>query len=217
MAIQFIYNGFLIVVYYPERNKLQIPITKYHKVQGRKKKSVRKVVGYALGEIVLVVIGILIAVNINNWNSNQKEKSVEQVTLDRLKEDLQKDMHRFDFLDSALSVKIEMCDSIKAMIRRQTTIQDRIDLMKVPFMNYFLIEPNRVTYDEMRNTGRLYSLSNPEIRNLPPKSFTTKIPGPLEFKLPVNSNVKPYKFRSRVPWLKILKSKTSSATKSTSI
>lgn len=29
---------------------------------------------YAIGEIILVVIGILIALSINNWNTNQKEK-----------------------------------------------------------------------------------------------------------------------------------------------
>ena len=30
---------------------------------------------YAIGEIVLVVIGILIALSINNWNRNEKTKS----------------------------------------------------------------------------------------------------------------------------------------------
>ena len=29
---------------------------------------------YAIGEIILVVIGILIALSINNWNEKQKEK-----------------------------------------------------------------------------------------------------------------------------------------------
>ncbi|MEH6779908.1 DUF6090 family protein, partial [Maribacter arcticus] len=29
---------------------------------------------YAIGEIILVVIGILIALSINNWNENRKQK-----------------------------------------------------------------------------------------------------------------------------------------------
>ena len=32
---------------------------------------------YAIGEIILVVIGILIALQINNWNENSKRKSKE--------------------------------------------------------------------------------------------------------------------------------------------
>ncbi len=31
---------------------------------------------YALGEIILVVIGILIALSINNWNEHRKEKLI---------------------------------------------------------------------------------------------------------------------------------------------
>ena len=35
---------------------------------------------YAIGEIVLVVIGILIALQINNWNENRKiEREIESV------------------------------------------------------------------------------------------------------------------------------------------
>ena len=33
---------------------------------------------YAIGEIVLVVIGILIAVSINNWNQDIQKKKLEQ-------------------------------------------------------------------------------------------------------------------------------------------
>ena len=39
---------------------------------------------YALGEIVLVVIGILIALAINNWNENRKERIQEQKVLTEL-------------------------------------------------------------------------------------------------------------------------------------
>ena len=37
-----------------------------------------KYVLYAIGEIILVVVGILIALSINNWNSNQKNLVVEK-------------------------------------------------------------------------------------------------------------------------------------------
>lgn len=41
---------------------------------------------YAIGEIVLVVIGILIALQINNWNENQKNHDFEKQTLEQIRE-----------------------------------------------------------------------------------------------------------------------------------
>ncbi len=43
---------------------------------------------YAFGEIVLVVIGILIALQVNNWNENRKELKQESIYLKNLQSDL---------------------------------------------------------------------------------------------------------------------------------
>ena len=40
---------------------------------------------YAIGEILLVVIGILIALQINNWNEQRKTRQSEQEILNNLK------------------------------------------------------------------------------------------------------------------------------------
>jgi|GEM_PF-1830886 len=48
---------------------------------------------YAIGEIVLVVIGILIAVQIDDWNENRKKAKLEQKILNEIKVDLQNDLH----------------------------------------------------------------------------------------------------------------------------
>ena len=44
---------------------------------------------YAIGEIVLVVIGILIALSINNWNEQRKTNRTEYEILQNLLRDLQ--------------------------------------------------------------------------------------------------------------------------------
>lgn len=54
-------------------------------------RSARKYLIYAVGEIALVVVGILIALQINNWNEAQKDRVLEKVILQDLYEDLHQD------------------------------------------------------------------------------------------------------------------------------
>jgi hypothetical protein len=71
---------------------------------------------YAVGEIVLVVIGILIALQINNWNEQKKEHNTVVVLAKSLTEDLNKDV---EFLKSALvfsEQKINSCDTLLALL-----------------------------------------------------------------------------------------------------
>ena len=51
---------------------------------------------YALGEIVLVVIGILIALQINNWNERQKDQAKEQAILEQLMSEYQSNLTQLD-------------------------------------------------------------------------------------------------------------------------
>lgn len=48
-----------------------------------------KYIRYAIGEIILVVIGILIALSINNWNENRKRQNEELVLLSDIKNNLE--------------------------------------------------------------------------------------------------------------------------------
>ena len=51
------------------------------------KNKTGKYLKYAIGEIVLVVIGILIALSINNWNENRKSENFERIYLENIKSD----------------------------------------------------------------------------------------------------------------------------------
>jgi len=51
---------------------------------------------YAIREILLVVIGILIAVSINNWNENRKKNNELGQLLEKVKEDLKTDLTKID-------------------------------------------------------------------------------------------------------------------------
>ena len=49
----------------------------------------KKYLIYAIGEIILVVIGILIALQVNNWNENRKNNKVEENYLISLKDEFE--------------------------------------------------------------------------------------------------------------------------------
>jgi hypothetical protein len=47
-----------------------------------------KYMRYAIGEIVLVMVGILLALQVNNWNEERKTKNIEHNYLESIKTDL---------------------------------------------------------------------------------------------------------------------------------
>ena len=68
---------------------------------------------YAIGEIALVVIGILIALSINNWNEERKQREVRKVIFSIVKEDLQDDIMEIDeFLKNYKEIRKPVFEAI---------------------------------------------------------------------------------------------------------
>ncbi len=122
---------------------------------------------YAVGEIFLVVIGILIALQINNWNQNRIDKKNERIYLIGLKE---------EFLISKL--KLEELRSVnqnnyagaKKILAYTHSTKERPSealfstLLYQTFSNDIAFNPNNSLLDEMINSGNLKNLSNTELR-----------------------------------------------------
>ena len=68
-----------------------------------------KYLKYAIGEIVLVMIGILLALQVNNWNTNRMAKKIELNQIQQLLEDAKSDAvffkSRSEFLTSTRSLQ----------------------------------------------------------------------------------------------------------------
>ncbi|MFT4660619.1 MAG: hypothetical protein ACI8XB_000887 [Patiriisocius sp.] len=67
---------------------------------------------YAIGEIVLVVIGIIIALQINNWNENRKELKVEQSIIFNLNTEFKNNLIQLDTAVFYMRKRINGMDSI---------------------------------------------------------------------------------------------------------
>jgi hypothetical protein len=66
-----------------------------------------KYMRYAIGEIVLVVIGILLALQVNNWNENRKERIKEKQILQSLLEDFKSNDASLDSVLIGISEQID--------------------------------------------------------------------------------------------------------------
>jgi len=119
---------------------------------------------YAIGEIILVVIGILIALAINNWNNEKRIHSEETATLQKLIQDLKSDNERY--LDN-IEFYNEFGDYLtksKEIIYKKSLSDDEIKEV-MSFYGAIIkdINPRKTTYEEMLNSGRIYTLSNEKL------------------------------------------------------
>ncbi|MGB3342866.1 MAG: DUF6090 family protein [Aequorivita sp.] len=62
---------------------------------------------YAIGEIILVVIGILIALSINNWNQEKSDRKIEKDYIFSLIEDAKTDLSNFNDAIAANEERIQ--------------------------------------------------------------------------------------------------------------
>jgi hypothetical protein len=63
-----------------------------------------KYLKYAIGEILLVVIGILIALQINNWNEAKKENNILNEYLVKIKSHTKEDLRQLDSISKVENV-----------------------------------------------------------------------------------------------------------------
>ena len=122
---------------------------------------------YAIGEIVLVVIGILIALQINNWNENRKDYASLNNYNKNLIEDLKKDS--VDINKSILGIKNDSTTlyNFEKRVSKSTKALDTI--LKIARFEYnYYIWPhndfNSDTYQVLNSTGDI-GLFNSEIIN----------------------------------------------------
>jgi len=124
-----------------------------------------KYIKYAIGEIVLVVIGILIALSINNWNNNNQDKKLEKQYISGLINDFKADSIAISAIkinsDEQVRTKNKLVEYFKGQVFSNDSIASffyKQWSMSVGF------NPTTVTIDEMKSTGRLRLIQKTDLR-----------------------------------------------------
>lgn len=127
---------------------------------------------YALGEILLVVIGILIALQINMWNENRKNDKLKDVYILSLIKDLETDVNHFGYcLDLAMEEN-QRIDSIRNIINAPDATMATLDGVIMDGLSFLRREHyimlattenpvvNDNTFQSLQSSGQITLLDN---------------------------------------------------------
>ena len=131
------------------------------------KNKTGKYLKYAIGEIVLVVIGILIALQINNWNNGRSDRNLEIKYLRSLKADFETDLINLD--NFMVNRKLKFTDANNVLEMDDPITYKEINDMDSIIWNVFIwknISPRTNTRDELIGSGNLNLITNDSIKSL---------------------------------------------------
>ena len=119
---------------------------------------------YAIGEIVLVVIGILIALSINNWNEGQSKRKAELNFYRNTKQQLLDDADNIaSELEDNIILNKQFSYAIKLIQANDKSKKDSLGKIAVNLIDYSDFDGQGNIYETMVNSGDLKLLRNPEI------------------------------------------------------
>ncbi len=130
------------------------------------KNKFSKYLGYAFGEITLVVIGILIALAINNRNQDRINEKIEQIYLTGLREEFQTSKLKLTELIAVNQANYIGAKEILGHVTANELPTEIVfsTLLYNTFSSDIAFNPNNSLLFEMINSGNLKNLSNTELR-----------------------------------------------------
>ncbi len=120
-----------------------------------------KYLKYAIGEIILVVIGILIALQISDWNQSGKDKAFELFTLKEVENNLKEDLEQIERVLTKYTTMKESLENLSAKPFASFEEQEMAaDIKNIwGFQRFF---PIRNGYEALKSRG--FQVSNPQLR-----------------------------------------------------
>jgi hypothetical protein len=131
-----------------------------------KENKVSKYLLYAIGEILLVVIGILIALAINNNSEDGKIKIKELNYLKGIKSDLYLNLAELKAYKLIRETSVNSAETILEFFEEEKTIDpNKFNFHNLNVQVWYPIKKNDNTFQELINSGNLAIISNNSIKN----------------------------------------------------
>ena len=122
---------------------------------------------YAIGEILLVVIGILIALQVNAWNEEKKLRKEEALLIQNIHQEFLQNLKNLDSISTRLSRTENSLGLILEVIDEQADElrEEKLDSLLIISVIVAGKVPQSFVLEDMKNTGGLSKISNPELKN----------------------------------------------------
>lgn len=123
---------------------------------------------YAIGEIVLVMIGILLALQVNNWNNERIQKKKEALYIEHINKEFL--LNRAQ-LDTVTSYHYRVYNNATKIINLipidiNTMNKDSLSFYITETFNDWTFNPQQSTINALTNTSSFEIISNTELREL---------------------------------------------------
>lgn len=124
-----------------------------------------KYVLYAIGEIVLVVIGILIALSINTWNENRKNKILEYEYLEGIKTDLKSDVRYINILLPMYKSRLQGYSRLDSLVKAKSDKIFEIDISEIQNLTFQMgtLYPRKGSYSSLISENSAGLIENKDL------------------------------------------------------
>ena len=123
---------------------------------------------YAIGEILLVVIGILFALQINQWNENRKENNALKTLTENLNNEFQKNLKELEIDLSRVKNAITASNTLLSYTGLKNVAVDNIiiDSLIYHSISNPTWNPSSYVLNDIKNSGKLSTLKNENLKLL---------------------------------------------------
>lgn len=122
---------------------------------------------YALGEIILVVLGILIALQINNWNEERKDQLRLNNHYEELISELKNDRNRLgQIIENVREINnqtLEISEFINSSQSKIDTTKIVADLLNIEGYGFFSVSTS--AYTNLLSSGDIQLIKNTKLKN----------------------------------------------------
>ena len=122
---------------------------------------------YAIGELIIVTVGVLIALGVNQWQQDRRDRALELKYASRLKAELQEDISQFRTFElRALSGKTKILKALTKVEVTATSFDHSVfNAENLNYSTFNALPPSQsASFNELKSTGNLRLLQNPAIR-----------------------------------------------------